>query len=84
MTLVAKVAYDEKDRVETGPVQFGEEDWPGLFIRGDECIYYMLNLENGIQRLNELNDGTVEHTLMISALSNLRELLEEPLIKPTG
>jgi len=24
------------DRVETGPVQFGD-DWPGYFIRGDNC-----------------------------------------------
>lgn len=23
-------------RVETGPVQFND-DWPGLFIRGDDC-----------------------------------------------
>lgn len=24
-------------RVETGPLQFGD-DWPGLFVRGDDCI----------------------------------------------
>jgi hypothetical protein len=24
-------------RVETGPLQFGD-DWPGLFIRGDEAL----------------------------------------------
>ena len=24
-------------RVETGPVQFGN-DWPGLFVRGDEAL----------------------------------------------
>jgi len=26
-----------EDRVETGAVQFGE-DWPGLFVRGDDCL----------------------------------------------
>lgn len=26
-----------EDRVETGPVQFGE-DWPGFFIRGDHAF----------------------------------------------
>lgn len=26
-------------RVETGPVQFGD-DWPGVFIRGDEALYW--------------------------------------------
>ena len=26
-----------KDRIETGPVQFGS-DWPGLFVRGDDAL----------------------------------------------
>jgi len=77
--VVQPIKY-EGSRVETGPVQFGE-DWPGLFIRGDTCIYYVLVLEQAIKRLNELNDGTIEHTMMISAISNLLESLEECLIK---
>jgi hypothetical protein len=35
-------AIDE--RVETGPIQFGE-DWPGTFIRGDNAAYYVMCLE---------------------------------------
>ena len=31
----------EAPRVETGAVQFGE-DWPGLFVRGDEAFHLAL------------------------------------------
>lgn len=31
-------------RVETGPTQFGD-DWPGIFIRGDNAFAYALALE---------------------------------------
>jgi len=30
-------------RIETGPVKFGE-DWTGLFIRGDNCLFYSQQL----------------------------------------
>lgn len=32
------------DRVETGPVQFGD-DWPGVFIRGDNAFGYAMALD---------------------------------------
>lgn len=35
-------------RVETGVVQFGE-DWPGVFIRGDNAAMYALALSNLIE-----------------------------------
>jgi hypothetical protein len=31
-------------RVETGPVRFGD-DWPGTFIRGDSALGYAMYLE---------------------------------------
>lgn len=36
----AIIPWDRKKdgRVETGPVQFGPDDWPGMFIRGDDCM----------------------------------------------
>ena len=34
-------APPETARVETGAVQFGD-DWPGLYIRGDNAIHFML------------------------------------------
>jgi hypothetical protein len=27
-----------KEQVRTGPIQFGTNDWPGVFIRGDEAL----------------------------------------------
>ena len=38
---VIDVSLDE--RVETGPVQF-RDDWPGIFIRGDEASHLALVL----------------------------------------
>ena len=35
---------DPGERVETGPVQFGD-DWPGVFIRGDNAMALALYLE---------------------------------------
>lgn len=37
-----------EDRVETGVVQFGD-DWPGVFIRGDNALHYAENLRRVIQ-----------------------------------
>ena len=34
---MTRILPPQNPRVETGPTQFGE-DWPGLFIRGDEAL----------------------------------------------
>lgn len=36
------------DRVETGPTQFGD-DWPGIFIRGDDAMMYAMLLSSVIK-----------------------------------
>ena len=38
------------DRVETGPIQF-EDDWTGLFIRGDEALHYGMVIRDALERL---------------------------------
>ncbi len=35
---------DDQTRVETGVVQFGN-DWPGVFVRGDNALGYALALD---------------------------------------
>ncbi len=35
----------EAQRVETGPIQFGD-DWPGIFLRGDTALYFAYLLDN--------------------------------------
>ena len=41
---------EQKERVETGSVQFGY-DWPGLFIRGDECIELRDTLRGALEQM---------------------------------
>jgi hypothetical protein len=43
---VRRFAAEEK-RVESGPVMFGD-DWPGLFLRGDDCHLYASSLREVI------------------------------------
>ena len=51
-------------RVETGPVSFGR-DWPGVFIRGDNAMWYSMNLRF----------VKTDHFLASSCVEELRELL---------
>ena len=69
---VQRVPFDNKTgRIETGAVQFGE-DWPGLFIRGDNAFALAIN----VQALLEWYDGLPEHVkgeFMVSqAINGLR------------
>lgn len=40
-----RVLPAQEPRVETGPTQFGD-DWPGVFIRGDNAAYFAMHLEH--------------------------------------
>ena len=46
MSKIRKIDVELESRVETGPVQFGD-DWPGIFIRGDNAMWYRYALSNG-------------------------------------
>lgn len=41
---------EQENRVETGAVRFGD-DWPGVFVRGDNAMAYALNLETALNHL---------------------------------
>ena len=45
---------NKEERMETGPIQFGTEDWPGIFIRGDNALYFAKVLDN---KLNGFTDS---------------------------
>lgn len=60
----------QEERVETGPVQFGD-DWPGIFIRGDNSLYYARVLSMLLESY-----GTALSPLMCAELEGLRGLLE--------
>jgi hypothetical protein len=41
-------------RPETGVMQFGD-DWPGVFIRGDNAFGYLMALQTAIRKLEEID-----------------------------
>jgi hypothetical protein len=47
-------------RVETGPTQFGE-DWPGVFIRGDNAMHFAMHLRNLLDGKDE--SGFAKHVV---------------------
>lgn len=50
--MIRKIITNIDERVETGPVQFND-DWPGLFIRGDEC-FCILTVVDSVLKGNKL------------------------------
>ncbi len=63
-------AVDE--RVETGVTQFGD-DWPGIFIRGDNAFNYSLWLNIAIQKRQETPDDSYQYDVKV--LEGLLSLL---------
>jgi hypothetical protein len=61
------------DRVETGPLQF-DEDWPGVFIRGDNAGYYCMILRQYLDKIDNPIDKAV--------LEGLASTLESCIIGP--
>lgn len=57
----------ELNRVETGAIQFGD-DWPGVFIRGDNAFGYAMSL---LEVLRHGNPGSYINGLKIKALLKL-------------
>jgi hypothetical protein len=51
-------------------MEFGD-DWPGVFIRGDDATGYALALRRAIERLVEVDSCSVD----VAKLANLVELL---------
>lgn len=65
-------APNDLRRVETGTVQFGD-DWPGVFIRGDNAAYYSMALDS-------LMNGNTD-PMTIGVLCGLNELLKSSNVK---
>jgi hypothetical protein len=47
-----RVLHAQATRVETGPVQFGD-DWPGVFIRGDNAFGYVGALDAVLRKVDD-------------------------------
>ncbi len=62
-------------RVETGSLQFGD-DWPGIFIRGDDAAQFAMSLAAVF--------GHVKEPIAQAVLSGLHQTLASALIGPGG
>ncbi|MFA6049953.1 MAG: hypothetical protein WC761_02030 [Candidatus Paceibacterota bacterium] len=64
-------------RPETGPMQFGN-DWPGVFIRGDNAGYYAMQLNSVLDKLSK---DTGYNVFELATLKALAETLEASTIQ---
>lgn len=62
------------DRPETGVMVFGD-DWPGIFIRGDNCFSYKGSLEDVLEKVRN-PEKQFEGETLVSAIFELEELLK--------
>lgn len=63
-----KIKSKISERIETGALQINDE-WPGLFVRGDDCFVLLEALEriipqtsfgSGISNLYSIREGLIE------------------------
>lgn len=82
---VQKIPYSGV-RVESGGVKFGD-DWPGLFLRGDNCIDLMNRLMGAKAYMEALvpveEKQAIQYQLSLAGLTGLVQMiLDDVLIKP--
>lgn len=62
-------------RAETGAMKFGD-DWPGVFIRGDNAAYYAMNLKTVLSNGDFDIDGQMAKIVVQGLLSDLESCIE--------
>lgn len=62
----------EKTRVETGPVQF-DDDWPGVFFRGDNSFHYSMILSHIIEEVEKNEEFKQKHFFDLNVLHSLKK-----------
>lgn len=68
-----------EERVETGPVAFGD-DWPGVFIRGDNALLgFVPPLLRAIKQNENAGGNVFDHMALVSLLQVLQSC---NLVKP--
>jgi len=69
----------KQTRIETGSVQFGD-DWPGVFIRGDNAAYYAMILKQFLDNPDMRKDNII----MTSVLNGLVSTLSGCIVTSEG
>lgn len=83
-----KASFPGMERVETGALQIND-DWPGLFIRGDGCMKIAVTLRYVIGLLAETparnKDEILHHMMATVQVGSLLSLIEEDVLgSPKG
>jgi len=76
MSKLTRVPALDAGRPETGPMQFGD-DWPGVFIRGDNALFFARTLGAAIALYP---DRAIER----SVLGGLQKTLQSCSVGDTG
>lgn len=71
----------DSGRIPTGAMQF-QDDWPGLFLRGDSAIS-VLTAVRRLQKALSDNDN-VEVALALSVLGSLADIIDRDVIVRDG
>jgi hypothetical protein len=64
-------------RVPTGAVQF-QDDWPGLFVRGDDAIFLRSAIRHLQERLAGTQDVAISNALL--KLRGIADIIEQQVI----
>jgi len=67
-------------RIETGPLQI-EDDWPGVFIRGDNALHHAMTLKSV---LTAINNGFAPPPIELATLRGLVALLQSCSAGPSA
>lgn len=62
------------NRVETGALEIND-DWPGVFIRGDNAMHYAMSIKQALVKLEAEPNLDIHSALAISSLKSLLQLL---------
>ena len=73
--------YIRYQRVETSATRFGD-DWPGVFIRGDECHHYLLQLQMVLEIMEQADRTSgLSDVLALNAVRSLIALFKSSNIE---
>jgi hypothetical protein len=76
MSEIRKLSMPETSgRVETGPIQFGDDDWPGVFLRGDNAFHAAMLMEQASKLTSETD------ALLSVQLQGLAQLFGSCVVK---
>lgn len=68
----AQAAAPSTERPETGPMQFGD-DWPGVFIRGDNALHFAMELRGVLAHL--VGGRMFQNPITLAVLDGLADTL---------